>query len=408
MAVKQTAAAAALHAATVANGAPLTSYTYTPAAPVSGPTGSAPAGSSAQIYASLSPTPINQIGGNPTMPDDQTLARLIGQVSGGSEAQNMNSWLTWVNNWKTTGTTGNAQLDGVLNQAKSGGTVPTTSQGTSATYTPGQGVTNVTNTVNGMAAAISSKPMLDPTGKFFQTNDPATDKFLNEIYLPLIEQQMASNPAAYYDSQAFKNIKDTVETTWGPVFANELNTVKQKFDLASSTLGAEKKQFTTKYGTSPTDQGTTITRGLEDLAMGQARTAQDVATKTQRIARSYTEAVRDSQDALAGRNLVSGGTRIRAEAGLANTRDTNLADLTSTSTRTLEDLQKAQARSAADTTAARDVGLTKYANEATGLQNDLTTGNQAVDAERLAKQAEERQRLVGLGGQLVKSNAAIY
>lgn len=259
------------------------------------------------------------------------------------------------------------------------------------------------------AKAISSKPMLDPTGQFFQTDDPAVNKFLNEVYVPLIEQELSTDPTALLNPKIFDMIKGRVETTWGPIFKNELDIVKQKYDLQEQGVKADQGVFQRKYGTGQgTDlagQGTELTRKLEDLGLEKTRLSEDVGVKKQRLARNYQEAMSDSQMAMASRNLVYGGTRLKEEAKLKTGYDEGISDVEQAQKRKLEDMGMEQSRMEADIPFERDYGLGKYQRSLSELSNERSLENQSISAARTLQEAEEKSRLRTLGGTLIKANA---
>ena len=238
------------------------------------------------------------------------------------------------------------------------------------------------------------------------TGNPQLDKFLNETWLPLMEAQFSSDPSQAFNSEAYKNIKASVDATWAPIFSKELSQVQQQYDIQTADLNSQKSEFEKKYGTSG-QQGDILNRGLSDITSNRERTLQDQASQQQRIARSYSEAISDSQDALSARNLIRGGTRQRTEANLLAAKQQQESDLNTATGRSLEDLQKTQERLVSDTGFEQQQGAAKFGRSAEELQAAFDKQKQQIEGEKTLQYANEQQRLLGLGSSLY-TNPSLY
>lgn len=119
------------------------------------------------------------------------------------------------------------------------------------------------------------------------------------------------------------------ETDFGTMTDQELN------DLLSRSEKMYGPEFTAIKQRAEQDFGTAQRFAQENLQKLFGQTDEDVSTSRTRIARNYSEAMNDTQMALAGRGLTFGGSRIKAERSLTTERDENLSDLAKTAGRTL-------------------------------------------------------------------------
>lgn len=237
----------------------------------------------------------------------------------------------------------------------------------------------------------------------YSSGNPEIDNFINNVYLPLFEAELSDDPTKLYNSDAFKQIAARVEAAYGPIFKTELDQIKTTFDRNSAELGSQRSEFEREFGTGADNQGTTLTRGLEDVTTTRNRLTEDVGVQKQRIARNYQEAMKDSEDALSNRNLLYGGTRIKEERRLNESKQDELNAVDSTSRRTLEDLQRQQDRMSSDVGFQRDTGLGRFGRQASELQSGYDLDTRKLEGEKTLQQAEERRRLLELGGTILSN-----
>jgi hypothetical protein len=284
-------------------------------------------------------------------------------------------------------------------QAQSGGSIlgnlanATSDQLGQFTGVPSQSGTNQapTQSANGMIS----------------TGNPQLDKFLNETWLPLLEAEFSSDPSALANSAVFKQIKDNVEKNWGPIYAKELQLFQNEYDRNSDELGAQKSEFERRYGDGVGQQGTELERGLQDIGLNRSRTLEDQGVQQQRIARSYTQAVADTQDSMASRNLAFGGTRMKAENALLQNKQSQENELNTNTNRTLEDLTNKQNYLTSDVGFQQGIGAGRNKRSAEELLAGFDRTKQELTGERTLQEQQERERLRNLGTS-VYTNPGLY
>lgn len=161
-----------------------------------------------------------------------------------------------------------------------------------------------------------------PQAGKFSTGNAEMDRWLNEVWMPLIEAELSGNPDAIYDTEAFKQLAAKVRTEWEPTYQYEFGEAEKTYLRGREETEAQKSDFE---------------RGLQ---LSRTRLAEDVGTQQQRIARNYQEAMKDSVDAMAARNLTFGGTRQKIERQLGEQKMEQETELKQKETRTLEDLAR--------------------------------------------------------------------
>lgn len=218
--------------------------------------------------------------------------------------------------------------------------------------------------------------------KFF-TGNAELDQFLNDIYLPLIQAEVdkLQDPTAIFDDAIFKKVKENVDKVWGPIFKNELDFAQQTFDTQKQALDLQKGQQEKEAGFQ-----------FGDIATQEKRTQEELGLGKERIARSYTEALADSQAALANRNLSFGGTRLKEEAKLAQAKSDKLGDLQKMADQNMEDLATSKNKLQSQQQYQGDV----YGLNLQGLNTDLTQQKQSIAGEELIQTAAEKEKLQNL------------
>ena len=228
------------------------------------------------------------------------------------------------------------------------------------------------------AEKIKEDPMTtkDKFGKLkFNTGDPALDDFLNNIYTPLIEAELGGkDPNTIFDSEAFKKIKERVDSTWGPIFEKELKQAEDTYNLSKTGVEAGR------------------TKTLEDIATERTRLGEDVETKKVRIARNYTQAQTESDQAMSARKLTFGGSRKKATDELGLDKQQELGDLATVQQRSLQDLASNE-----------EYQTGTYGRQLTELEQGFDKTKSDLEGEKTLQYAAERERLRALGSSLIKN-----
>lgn len=206
----------------------------------------------------------------------------------------------------------------------------------------------------------------------FNTGNAEMDRWYNDVWMPLIEAELTGNPDAIYDTNAFKQLVEKVRTEWEPTYQYEFGEAEKTYLRGREEMEAEKSDFE---------------RGLQ---LRRTRLAEDVGVKQQRIARNYQEAMKDSTDAMAARNLTFGGTRRKAERQLGEQKLEQETELKQQETRTLEDLAREEEMKTGQF--GRQLGEME---QGWGRQQKELGEMIPIETER-AQQAE-RERIKGLG-----------
>lgn len=240
----------------------------------------------------------------------------------------------------------------------------------------------------------------------FNTGNAELDRFMNETWLPLLEAEFSGDPTQILNAEAFNKIKERVEATYGPIFQQELTQAQEAYTRNQAELTAQRSATERKLGVGgegETGMGTELTRALEDIGASRARTQEDLGLAQQRIARNYQEAMADSTAALQARNLLAGGTRVREERKLGEARELELASAQHTATRTLEDLQRQEARAESDIPFERRLAIGTLGRREGELTSEYAQQRRTIEGERTLQEAEERRRLRELGGSLLQN-----
>jgi hypothetical protein len=217
----------------------------------------------------------------------------------------------------------------------------------------------------------------------FKSGNPEIDKFINDVYIPLIESSFSNNPTAIFDDAAFKTYKDRIDKTWGPIFERELKTAQEAYDRSVTGLkeeaGFQKEQL-----------GLTETRNLEDTRIGK-----------QRIARNLDEAKQESSMAMAARGLTFGGSRRKAETKLEQAAAESASDLEKESKRTLEDI--AGKRKFYGLEGDLTAGVGEYGRQLQEKQVGFEEKKRELEGEKQLQYESELTRLRNLGSSILNS-----
>ena len=167
---------------------------------------------------------------------------------------------------------------------------------------------------------VAPPSFLQPDATDIVTGNPELDTFLNEQFLPLLEEMFSDNPAALLESDFFSGIEEMVEETYGTQFAEMLRLATETYERSRIGIEAQREKGLE-------DLEERLERGLEDIEVGEARTAEDVRLGKERIGRNLIEAQEESRAALANRGLTFGGVRRKEETRLTDIAGEQRGDL---------------------------------------------------------------------------------
>lgn len=263
------------------------------------------------------------------------------------------------------------------------------------------------NTVFGQGGgATDLAGLLSTDGLNFSTGSPDLDDFLNNQWLPLMQAELANDPSAILNDEAFANIKERVEAAYGPIFQNELNIAQETFGQIKAEIDADRARVERELGTDTT-QGTQLERGLADIGTQESQIQEDAGIKKERIARNFQEAMADSQAALAARSLSYGGTRRRNERRLGEQKAEDIGTVDRTANRALDELDTERQRLQSDIPFNRGQSTGALDRRLSTAQTTLGREENRIAGERTIQEAEERRRLRELGGSLLGNQSFI-
>mgnify|MGYP001583294958 CR=1 FL=1 len=238
--------------------------------------------------------------------------------------------------------------------------------------------------------------LTDVTGTMFNTGNPAIDKWLNETWLPLVEAEFATDPSAVLNDIKFQEINDRIEKTFGPIFKKELSLVEETFNRNQEQLKATQTRTERELSES-------LGRGVEDIGKQRSRTQEEANITRERVARNFSEAMAESQAALADRGLTFGGVRQQKESRLNVAKDESLADVGRQEQRTLQDLLSQEGRLRSDVSAEQQFQSGQFGRSLGEMQSSFEKQKQAIEGEKLLQIASEKNRLRTLGASLLQN-----
>jgi hypothetical protein len=223
---------------------------------------------------------------------------------------------------------------------------------------------------------------------------------LNNIYLPILENEFSSDPLSVLDPDVFKNVNDKIEKTYGPTFQKELDRLGVDFSTNQNIrdLNLEQSQRQLNVGAQRTS---------EDIGIQQQRLQEDKTKALAQNALNYDEVKLQTTNAYRQHGLTFSGLRQFGEKKLSNANDLNVQNLNTAFNRQQGDLSSQLGRSQSDLSA--NLG---FLGRGAGLQNQqaqtqLERDQSRIQGEKTLLQAGERARLQGLGASLL-SNPNFY
>ena len=230
----------------------------------------------------------------------------------------------------------------------------------------------------------------------FATGNPELDNFMNNIWLPLLEAEFATDPSAVLSDELFNNIADRVEKSFGPQFAEQLKLAEEAFDVSKAGLEASEQKTQRSLDL-------TLGRAGEDAATKKARTIEDARIGKERIQRNFQESLAESQAALANRGLTFGGTRKKEEGRLERAKSESLSDLERAKGRTLTDVGTQLGRLQSDVPFEKGFQSGVFGRSLSSLGSAFGQEKKKIAGEKTLQIASEKAKLQALGGTLLSN-----